>query len=113
MLCTKFVVMPRGTKISSEMQWAILRLSKFLRSDQIAMCVEVSERSIRRVISHFRVHGTIEGDKSVQEDRKQNRHLRDVDIEVGFFTFTFEILRLHCFYLVLTWDCQSTARFVS
>ena len=105
--------MPQGTKISSEIQWAILRLSKFLKSDQIAMCVEVSERSIRRVISHFRVHGTIEGDKSVQEERKQNRHLRDVDIEVSVFTVTFEILRLHRFHLVLTRDCQSTTRFVS
>ena len=59
------------------------------------MCLEVSERSIRRVISHFRVHGAIEGDESVQEERKQNRHLRDVDIEVGVFTVSFEILKLH------------------
>lgn len=88
--------MPRGTKVSSEMQWAILRLSKFLRSDQIAMCVEVSERSIRRVISHFRAHGTVEGDKTVQEEHKKNRHLRDVDIEVSVFTVTFKILRLCC-----------------
>jgi hypothetical protein len=78
------------------MQWAILQLSKFLRCDQIAMCVGVSERSIRRVISHFWVHGTIEGDKSVQEEHKQNRHLRDVDIEVRVFTVTlkFEITSL-------------------
>jgi hypothetical protein len=73
--------MPRGMKISFVMQWVILRLSKFLKIDQIAMCVEVSERSIRQVISHFQEHGTIEGDTTVQE-HKQNRHLRDVDIEV-------------------------------
>ena len=78
--------MPRGTKISSEMQWVILRLSKFLKIDQIAMCVEVSERSIRRVISHFREHGTIEGGTSAQEEHKRNRHLRDVDVEVGVLT---------------------------
>jgi hypothetical protein len=29
------------------------------------------------------MHGTIEEDKPVQEEHKQNRHLRDVDIEVG------------------------------
>ena len=102
--------MPRGTKISSEMQWAILRLLKLLRSDQIAMCVEVLERSVWR--AHFQVHGTINGDKSVQEERKQNRHLRDVDIEVGVFAVTFEILKLHHFHLVLTWHCQSTTRSV-
>ena len=105
--------MPQGTKISSEIQWAILQLSKFLKSDQIAMYVEVSEQSIRRVISHFWVHGTIKGDKSVQEECKRKRHLRDVDIEVSVFTVTFEILRLHRFHLVLTRDCQSTTRFVS
>jgi hypothetical protein len=75
--------MPRGTKISSEMQWVILRLSKFLKNDQIAMCVGVSERSIRRVISYFWEHGTIEGGTSVQEEHKRNRHLRDVDVEVS------------------------------
>ena len=75
--------MPRGTKISSEMQCVILRLSKFLKNDQIAMCVEVSERSIRRVISHFQEHGTIKGGPSVQEEHKGNRHLRDVNVEVG------------------------------
>lgn len=68
------------------MQWVILRLSKFLKNDQIAMCVEVSERSIRRVISHFREHGTVEGGTSVQEEHKGTRHLRDVDVEVGFLT---------------------------
>ena len=78
--------MPSGAKISPEMQWAILRLSKFISNDQIAMCFEVSERSIRRVISHFREHGTIEGGTSDQEEHKKNRHLRDVDVEVGFLT---------------------------
>ena len=78
--------MPRGAKISPEIQWVILRLAKFLKNDQIAMCVEVSERSIRRVISHFREHGTIEGGTSVQEEHKRNRHLRDVDVEVSLLT---------------------------
>jgi len=79
--------MPRGKKISSEMQWVILRLTKFLKNDQIAMCAGVSERAIRSVISHFREHGTIDGEMPVQEERKQNRHLRDVDVEVNFFAF--------------------------
>jgi len=83
--------MPRGAKITPEMQWVILRLSKFLKHDQIAMCVEVSERSIRRVISHFREHGTIEGGPPVQEEHKRNWHLRDVDVEVGFLTVSLKI----------------------
>ena len=76
------VVMPRGEKISPELQWVILRLSKLLMTEQIAMCVGVSERSIRRIISHFREHGTIEAAQSVQEEHKFNGHLRDIDVEV-------------------------------
>ena len=76
------VAMPRGAKISSEMQGVILRLSKLLKNDQIAICVGVSERAIRRTIAHFREHGTIEGSEPVPEESKGNRHLRDVDVEV-------------------------------
>jgi hypothetical protein len=108
--------MPRGTKITSEMQWVILRLSKFLKNDQIAMCVEVSERSIRRVISHFREHGTVEGATSVQEENKRNRHLRDVDVEVGVFRVTLvrnlDLAYITDLNLVLTWGYQSTTGFV-
>jgi transcription initiation factor IIE alpha subunit len=74
--------MPHGEKISPEVQWIILRLSKLLKNEQIAMCVGVSERSIRRIISHFREHGTIEVAGSVQEERTNNKHLRDIDVEV-------------------------------
>jgi transposase len=73
--------MPHGEKISPEVQWIILRLSKLLKNEQIAMCVGVSERSIRRIISHFREHGTIEVAGSVQEERTNNKHLRDIDVE--------------------------------
>ena len=88
------IVMTRGTKISTEIQWVILWLSKFLKIDQIAMCVEVLERSIRRVISHFRTHGIIEGGTPVQEEHKWNRHLRDVDVEVSILTLFIQNLEL-------------------
>ena len=39
------------------------------------------------------MHGTIEEHKPVQEEHKRSRHLRDVDIEVGVLTVTFENLR--------------------
>ena len=50
------------------------------------MCAEVSEWSIRQVISHFWEQGTIEGGRSVQEECKQNWHLWDVDVEVSVLT---------------------------
>jgi transcription initiation factor IIE alpha subunit len=67
--------MLRGEKILPEMIWAILRLSKLLKNEQITMCIGVSERSIRRIISHFQEHGTIEAIQSVQEECNNNRHL--------------------------------------
>jgi len=45
------------------------------------MCLGVSERAIRSVISHFREHGTVNGGIPIQEEHKKNRHLRDVDVE--------------------------------
>jgi hypothetical protein len=104
--------MPRGTKISSEMQWVILQLSKFPKNDQIATCVGVSERAIRSVISHFREHGTVEGDVSIQEKVKQNRHLRDLDVEVRVFSLLCSKSWAYHLHLVLAWGCQSTTWFV-
>ena len=93
------------------MQWVILRLSRFLKNDQIAMCVGVSERAIRSVMSYFRAHGTIDGGMPVDEEHKQNRHLRDVDVEVNSLSFYY-VVNLHYLYLVLTWHRKSTTRLV-
>ena len=77
------IVMPRGTKISLEMQCVILRLSKLLKKDQIALCVRLSEQAIRCVIAHFQEHGTVQESEPLQDGPKRNRHLQDVDVEVG------------------------------
>ena len=80
--------MRKGQKTSLEMQWAIVRLSKIIAHDDISMGLDVSTRTIRRVLSHFQAHGTIPecsdsaekmGDES---EKKPNRHLQDVDVEV-------------------------------
>ena len=73
--------MPRGKKISPDMQWAILRLNNFLNIEQIAMCLGLSTHSIERVNSHFCTHGTIQ-DEDPAEKRKIRRNLREVDVEV-------------------------------
>ena len=96
------------------MQWIILRLSRFLKNDQIAMCVGVSERAIRSVMSYFRAdgrYGTINGGMPVDEEHKQNWHLQDVDVEVNSLSFYY-VVNLHYLHLVLTWHRKSTTRLV-
>jgi len=73
--------MPHGKKIPPDMQRAILRLYNFLNTEQIAMCLGLSTRSVERVNSHFRAYGTIQ-DEDPAEECKVHRSLQDVDVEV-------------------------------
>ena len=83
--------MRKGQKTSPEMQWAIVRLSRVISHDEICMGLDISTRTIRRVLAHFQTHGTIPepplADSAEEggyegEKKKSNRHLRDVDVEV-------------------------------
>lgn len=74
--------MPQGEQIPAETQWIIIRLSRFLSNEQIAMCTGLSEKSIRRILGHFQLHGMIKAAEPLQEEHKNNRHLRDIDVEV-------------------------------
>jgi len=80
-----FADMRRGRKLSPEIQWAVIQLSRLLNNDQIAMSLDVSTSSIKRILSHFRAYGDIPyQDKNLaKENRRGNRHLRDVDVEVS------------------------------
>ena len=86
-----FTAMGQGRKVPSELQWAVVRLSRLLNHDQIASSLELSTRSIRRIISHFNIHGTIQDpteDKDPDESNpRSHRHLRDVDVEVQSMLF--------------------------
>ena len=77
--------MQPGKKINVEMQWAIIRLSMLLDNDRIAMCLNLSARTVRRVLAHFHMHGTIPNpeEEQVQNERKRDRHLKDIDVEVS------------------------------
>lgn len=78
--------MPQGQQTVPEIQWAIIRLEKLLTREQIAMSLNVSISTVKRVVSHFRAFGTIpnSGEKEATE-RKSRKHLRDVDVEVILF----------------------------
>jgi len=79
--------MGQGKKISPEIQQAIVRMLGRLNPDEISMYLDVSTRSVRRVMSYFREYGTIpDAQESAQEERQNNRNnrqLRGVDVEVS------------------------------
>ncbi|KIM64201.1 hypothetical protein SCLCIDRAFT_115916 [Scleroderma citrinum Foug A] len=80
--------MGQGKKMSPDIQWAIVRMSGRLSYDEISMYLDVSTRSVRRVMSYFHDYGIIPDaqDSSAQEECQKNRHLRGVD--VGFLLNT-------------------------
>ncbi|KAI5985718.1 hypothetical protein EDD15DRAFT_2200431 [Pisolithus albus] len=80
-----FLDMRQGKQSSPDIQWAVVRLSQLLTVEKIAMCLELSTRTVRHIISHFRMHGVIphqgENKDLAQREHIGNRHLRDVDVE--------------------------------
>ncbi|KIM51639.1 hypothetical protein SCLCIDRAFT_1166606 [Scleroderma citrinum Foug A] len=75
--------MGQGKKMSLDIQWAIVRMSGRLSYDEISMYLDVSTRSVRRMMLYFRDYGIIPDaqDSSAQEERQKNRHLRGIDVE--------------------------------
>ena len=87
--------MPQGQQTIPEIQWAIIRLERLLTREQIAMSLNVSICTVKRVISHFHKFGTIpnSGEKEATE-RKSKKHLRDVDVEVISYRLSFNLREL-------------------
>ena len=81
---TSIVAMPQGQQAIPEIQWAIIRLAKLLDHEQIGLCLNLSTRSVKQVITHFHQYGTIPipGKYVIQKGRVGRRHLSDVDVEV-------------------------------
>ena len=80
--------MPQGQKISPELQWAIMRLSRIIRKDHIAVGLNLSICTVRHVLSHFNAYGIILYPPPPEEPsdagvKKGYRHLRDADVEVS------------------------------
>lgn len=75
--------MPQGHQTTPEIQWAIVRLSKYLDHERIATCLNLSTRSVQRVLAHFQTYGTIPNpcDGTVEKMSVGKCHLRDVDVE--------------------------------
>jgi len=69
--------MRRGRKLSPEIQWAVIQLSRLLNNNQIVMSLDVSTSSIKRILSHFRAYGDIpyQDKNPAEENHRGNRRL--------------------------------------
>jgi len=74
--------MPRGTKISTEVQWIIIQMSSSFKKDDISIFTGVSVQSVERILLYYKVHGTVH-DLAGSEQRGKRRHMCDLDIEVS------------------------------
>lgn len=75
--------MPRGQQPPPEIQWAVIRLSKFtcLDVERIAEGLELSVRTVKRIMSHFRAHGTVPnpGEDAAQNEHQLDRHRLNIE----------------------------------
>ena len=76
--------MPQGRQTCTEIQQAIVRFSRMLDQEHIAAGLNVSTRTVQRVLAHFHAYGTVpnEDNQPAKRDRSNNRHLQDIDVEV-------------------------------
>ena len=78
--------MAKGSKIPAAIHWIVVRLSSLLKPEDIAIYTGISQRSVERIISFFKLHGTI---NHKDEERKRRRqYLRDMDVEVCPFVLS-------------------------
>jgi hypothetical protein len=75
--------MPKGCRISVEVQEIVVRMSSIFNKEDIAVYTGVSVRSIERILHHFKTHGMVKGRKQGEELVPRRRRLRDIDVEVS------------------------------
>ena len=79
--------MTRGSRIVADVHYIVIRLSSIMDPDKIVFYMGISKRSVRRILDHFTLHGTVEHEK---ERKARGKHLRDMDVEVSRLAFNIE-----------------------
>jgi hypothetical protein len=72
--------MPQGKAIPSVVHWIVVRLGTTMSEEDIAMYTDISIRSVRKILSTFRLTGCVIAPKS--ERPKTHRSLNNYDVEV-------------------------------
>ena len=76
--------MVQGKAIPKPVQWIIVRLGTTMSVEGIAMYTDVGQRTVKKILSHFRQTGQVPTRKSVDLPAL-HRTLCDHDVEVGSF----------------------------
>jgi transcription initiation factor IIE alpha subunit len=74
--------MAKGKSIPEAIRWVIIRLSTAMTTEEISMYTDVSERSVRKILSYFNQTGDVEGKKETKP--LLYKSLCDYDIEVWY-----------------------------
>ena len=103
--------MPQGHQTSPELQWAIVWMVHFLDYERIAMCLNLSVRTIKRVHTYFRTYGTIPNPSKRHGCKlgAGGRHLRDVDVEVCEYNHITQFLLLFIQWIPLVYPGDNQA----
>ena len=73
-------MMTQGLKIPQEVHYIVIRLSSIMKPDDIAVYTGISPRAIKRILSYFAIHGSVEGEK---DRKKRDGTLHDTDLRVS------------------------------
>lgn len=76
--------MPQGQQTCPKIQWEVVWLSRHLDHERIAICLDMSLRTTKRILAHFHTYGTIPNpcEDAAPKEKTGNTHLWDVEIEV-------------------------------
>ena len=72
--------MTQGLKIPQEVHYIVIQLSSIMRPDDIAVYTGISPRAVKRILSYFAMHGSVEGEK---DHKKRDGTLHDTDLRVS------------------------------
>jgi hypothetical protein len=90
--------MGQGKFIPESTQWIVVRLASTMSIEDTAMYSDLSTRSIRRILAHFKETGDVI--KSKRSQTQVTSTLCDLDIQVWLYLMTklvVDVLLVHAF----------------
>ena len=81
--------MTQGLKIPQEVHYIIIWLSSIMKPDDIAVYTGILPHAIKRILSYFAMHGSVEGEK---DRKKRDGTLRDTDLRVSWLVCIITII---------------------
>jgi hypothetical protein len=76
--------MARGKATPEAVHWIIIRLSVVMAEDEIAMYVDLSVRTVRKILAYFKIYRDVNISTRLLPRPKVYKSLCDYDIEARF-----------------------------